>query len=69
MKTALEAINENERRVLEALYGLNGRARMKQTAAAQELGISQTHVCRLEKKALRKMRAVIERLQREEMGA
>ena len=69
VKTALEAINENERRVLEALYGLNGRARMKQTAAAQALGMSQPHVCRLEKKALRKMRAVIESLQREEMGA
>lgn len=55
---ALEKLPERERRIMYMRFGLGGREEMTQKDVADELGISQSYISRLEKK-------IIERLKRE----
>ena len=55
---ALGKLPERERRIMYMRFGLGGREEMTQKDVADELGISQSYISRLEKK-------IIERLKRE----
>ena len=58
LNTDFEKLPERERRIMYMRFGLGGREEMTQKDVADELGISQSYISRLEKK-------IIERLKRE----
>ena len=58
LKEALKKLPERERRIMYMRFGLGGKEEMTQKDVADELGISQSYISRLEKK-------IIERLKRE----
>ena len=53
-------LTEQERQVICMRYGLGGREPGRQRQVAQRLGISRSYVSRIEKKALEKLRKVLE---------
>ncbi len=54
------ALEPRERRVIELRYGLAGERRRTQRETAEELGISRSYVSRIEKRALQKLRRLLE---------
>ena len=54
------ALDERERQIITLRYGLNGKAPMTQNETAGRCGISRSYVSRIEKKALEKLRRLIE---------
>lgn len=54
-------LTEQERLVIELRYGLNGHSPKRQREVAQVTGISRSYVSRIEKRALQKLRAELER--------
>ena len=58
LKEALKKLPERERRIMYMRFGIGGKEEMTQKDVADELGISQSYISRLEKK-------IIERLKRE----
>ncbi len=62
---ACEAVNtcltKQERQVIALRYGLNGRNPLRQREVAQITGISRSYVSRIEKRALEKLRAALEK--------
>ena len=52
-----EALTEREREVLRLRYGLFGAEEKTQREIAQRLGISRSYVSRIEKTALKKLKA------------
>ncbi len=54
-------LDEREREIIVMRYGLGGRAAVTQREAAQKLGISRSYVSRIEKKAMEKLRAGMEK--------
>ena len=59
---AMEAhLTEQERQVIALRYGLNGRSPKRQREVADITGISRSYVSRIEKRALEKLRAVLEK--------
>lgn len=58
LKEALSHLSERERRIMDLRFGLSGGEEMTQKDVADELGISQSYISRLEKR-------IIERLKRE----
>ena len=62
VRTAVNTrLSEQERQVIELRYGLSGLPPKKQREVAQMTGISRSYVSRIEKKALQKLRAVLEK--------
>ena len=60
LRSAVEELNSRERIIIEMRYGLiNGRD-MTQKEVADELGISQSYISRLEKKIMQRLRRKIE---------
>ena len=57
MKQLLEALQEEERKLIELRYFEN----KTQTEIAARFGVSQVQISRLEKKALLKMREILEK--------
>ena len=55
------ALTEQERQVILMRYGLGGMKPSRQREVAQVIGISRSYVSRIEKRALEKMRAVLEK--------
>ena len=53
-------LTEQEKQVVILRYGLGGAAPMRQREVAQITGISRSYVSRIEKKALEKLRDVLE---------
>ena len=53
-------LTDQERQVVNLRYGLDGRAPQRQRQVAQATGISRSYVSRIEKRALEKLRAVLE---------
>ena len=53
-------LTPQEKQVVVARYGLGGGAPMRQREVAQLTGISRSYVSRIEKRALEKLRAVLE---------
>lgn len=56
----LTCLTEQERQVLELRYGLTGLPPKRQREVAQMTGISRSYVSRIEKRALGKLRQVLE---------
>ena len=54
-------LTEQERRVIELRYGLSGQAPLRQREVAGISGISRSYVSRIEKRALQKLRAELEK--------
>lgn len=55
-----EGLDPREREVIKARYGLGRQGRLTQREAAEKLGISRSYVSRIEKRALDKLRALLE---------
>ena len=53
-------LTEQERQVIQMRYGLAGNAPLRQREVATATGISRSYVSRIEKKALEKLRQVLE---------
>ena len=53
-------LTQQERQVIIARYGLGGGTPMRQREVAQITGISRSYVSRIEKRALQKLREVLE---------
>ena len=60
IREAVEHLDERERLIIEMRFGLFGRKEMTQKDVAQELGISQSYISRLEKKIISQLREEIE---------
>lgn len=55
-----QVLTEQERQVIIYRYGLYGRPAQRQREVAKSLGISRSYVSRIEKRALEKLRGVLE---------
>ena len=53
-------LSEQERQVVQLRYGLDGKPPRRQREVAQITGISRSYVSRIEKRALEKLRAVLD---------
>ena len=61
LRRALRAcLTEQEREVICLRYGLEGYAPRRQREVAEKTGISRSYVSRIEKRALEKLRAMLE---------
>lgn len=60
IREAVLKLNERERTIIEMRYGLFGRQEMTQKDVADELGISQSYISRLEKKIILQLKAEIQ---------
>ncbi len=55
-----QCLTEQEKKVIVLRYGLNGNPPLRQRQVAQHSGISRSYVSRIEKRALEKLRTVLE---------
>jgi RNA polymerase sporulation-specific sigma factor len=60
---AMERLNARERRIMELRFGLSGGMERTQKEVADELGISQSYISRLEKRILKKLQREIRRME------
>ena len=61
LRAAIDAeLTQQERQVIQLRYGLLGQPPMRQREVAQVTGISRSYISRIEKRALQKLRRVIE---------
>lgn len=60
IREAVLKLGERERTIIEMRYGLFGRREMTQKDVADELGISQSYISRLEKRIISQLKAEIE---------
>lgn len=60
LRIAVNELNERERVIIEMRYGLINGNEMTQKEVADELGISQSYISRLEKKIMQRLRRRIE---------
>ena len=60
-RAVADCLTEQERQVIDLRYGLSGQPPRKQREVAEVTGISRSYVSRIEKKALQKLRAVLEK--------
>ena len=62
LREAVEnCLTEQERQVIELRYGLSGQPPLRQREVAGITGISRSYVSRIEKRALQKLRAELEK--------
>ena len=59
-KAVQEVLTDQERQVISLRYGLEGGAPLRQREVADKTGISRSYVSRIEKRALEKLKAVLE---------
>ena len=55
-----DCLTEQEKQVVELRYGLGGQPPLRQREVADRTGISRSYVSRIEKRALQKLRAVLD---------
>ena len=60
IRTHLTSLTPKEREIIELRYGLTGKSPMPQREVAKLCGISRSYVSRIEKKALEKLRKMLE---------
>ena len=60
VRDAVSSLNERERIIVEMRFGLGGREELTQKEVADQLGISQSYISRLEKKIMHRLRKKIE---------
>jgi len=56
LKKAMEKLNPREKEIMQKRYGLLGEDEMTQKEVADELGISQSYISRLEKKIINRLK-------------
>ena len=62
LRQAVEkCLTEQEKLVITLRYGLDGQSAKRQREVAEQTGISRSYVSRIEKKALQKLRAELEK--------
>lgn len=59
---AVNHLGEREKKIMEMRYGLNGCKEKTQKEVADEIGISQSYISRLEKRIIKKLRDELERV-------
>lgn len=59
---ALDCLNERERRIITMRFGLGGRRESTQKEIADEMGISQSYISRLEKRIILRLKREMERI-------
>ena len=60
LREALSRLPERDRHIISLRFGLDGTQEMTQKEVADELGISQSYISRLEKKIMQKLRKKLE---------
>jgi len=60
LRDAVMDLSERERVIVEMRFGLFGKKELTQKEVADELGISQSYISRLEKKIMHRLRKKIE---------
>ena len=60
LRSAVGELNERERVIIDMRYGLSGQSPMTQKEVADELGISQSYISRLEKRIMVRLKRRIE---------
>ena len=58
---ALDTLSPREKDIMVLRFGLNGRIRRTQKEVAEQMGISQSYISRLEKRIIRRLRREIQR--------
>ncbi|MGN0701316.1 MAG: sigma-70 family RNA polymerase sigma factor, partial [Oscillospiraceae bacterium] len=58
---AINKLGEREKRIMEMRFGLNGCKEKTQKEVAEEIGISQSYISRLEKRIIKQLRDELER--------
>ena len=59
LSDALEKLEERERRIITMRFGLDGRPERTQKEVADQLGISQSYISRLEKRIINRLKREI----------
>jgi RNA polymerase sporulation-specific sigma factor len=59
---AIALLNPRERQIMEMRYGLNNHKERTQKQVAEEIGISQSYISRLEKRIIKRLRKELEQL-------
>lgn len=59
IRRAVASLARRERQLIEMRFGMNGYREMTQKEVADEMGISQSYISRLEKKVIRRLREMI----------
>ena len=62
LTNALEKLSERERLIITLRFGLDGRQERTQTEVADQLGISQSYISRLEKRIISRLKKEILRM-------
>ena len=62
LTNALEKLSERERLIITLRFGLDGRQERTQKEVADQLGISQSYISRLEKRIIERLRKDLERV-------
>lgn len=62
LKDALSKLTPREKQIMEMRFGLNSQQEMTQKEVADNLGISQSYISRLEKKIIQRLRKEIEKI-------
>lgn len=63
LQGAMDRLNDREQRIMELRFGLKGGLEKTQKEVADELGISQSYISRLEKRILKKLQREIRRME------
>ena len=56
LMSSLEKLNSREKEIIELRFGINGKNEKTQKEVADQLGISQSYISRLEKKILYRLK-------------
>ncbi len=59
---AIDKLSPREKQIMEMRFGLNGRKEKTQKEVADEIGISQSYISRLEKRIIKQLREELERV-------
>ena len=59
LREEIRKLNDRDKEIIELRYGLNGKNELTQKEVAELLGISQSYISRIEKKAIKKLSQVI----------
>ncbi len=62
IRKSLECLNDREKEIMLLRFGLNGYEERTQKEVADEIGISQSYISRLEKKILKKLKRELEKI-------
>ena len=62
LRTAVDTcLTEQEKQVIQLRYGMDGRPPQRQREVAETTGISRSYVSRIEKRALQKLRMILDK--------